>query len=463
MEQKLTLGSKFRYGLADLGFALITSAMQFFLLFYYTDVAGINPALAGAALMVGKLTWDAINDPLFGYWSDRTRSRFGRRRIYMLIGAVPLAIAAWIMFSLPKGLTGVPAFLAVLLTFWLLDTFHTMTNTPYSSLTPEMTRDYSERASLTSIRMAFSVVGYILGAAVTTILAGIFRGAGLNLQQAWSATGAVFGVIVAIVILVTARSVKERPELAGEPSKLPPAKAFIYPFKNKPFIILMLAFILSSFSFTVLTALVPYFIQYQLGMGDQVSFVLFAMLLTIGIFLIPAKLVCDRINKGPAYALGLGIASLAIMTGFFFPHHSTVLIYVVAVIAGIGFSTQWVCPWSMLPDVLEYDEKMTGERREGVYYGLWAFLTKFTGALGVAVSGWALSLYGYVPNVEQTAHALFGIRLFFAIVPAVVILFSLPFLIWYPITRKNHAELVKELAEKKAAQVAADPLAAAGQ
>ena len=131
MNQKLTLGTKFKYGLADLGFALITSAIQFFLLFYYTDVAGINPALAGPALLVGKLTWDAINDPLFGYLSDRTRSRFGRRRIYMLIGAVPLGIAAWIMFSLPKGLTGVAAFLAVLFSFWLVDTFHTMTTVPY--------------------------------------------------------------------------------------------------------------------------------------------------------------------------------------------------------------------------------------------------------------------------------------------------------------------------------------------
>jgi len=97
MDQKLTLGSKVRYGLADLGFALITSAMQFFLLFYYTDVAGINPALAGSALLVGKLTWDAFNDPFFGYWSDRTRSRFGRRRIYMVLGAIPLGLAAWII------------------------------------------------------------------------------------------------------------------------------------------------------------------------------------------------------------------------------------------------------------------------------------------------------------------------------------------------------------------------------
>jgi GPH family glycoside/pentoside/hexuronide:cation symporter len=451
MNQKLPLGTKFKYGLADLGFALITSAIQFFLLFYYTDVAGINPALAGLALMVGKLTWDAANDPLFGYWSDRTRSRFGRRRIYMLIGAVPLGIAAWIMFSLPKGLTSVAAFLAVLLSFWLVDTFHTMTTTPYYALTPELTRDYNERASLTSIRMVFSVLGYILGAALTTVLAGIFQGAGLNLQQAWSATGAVFGVVAMTTTLITTFSVKEQPGLAGEPSKLPPVKAVFTSFKNRPFIILMLAFILSSFSFTVLTALVPYFITYQLDMGSQVSFVLLVMLVMIGIFLIPAKIVSDRINKGPSYALGLFIASLAVITSFFFPHAPTPLIYVVAAVAGIGFSAQWVFPWSMLPDVIEYDEKMTGERREGIYYGLWAFLTKFTSALGIAVSGWALGLFGYVPNVEQTLHALFGIRLFFAIVPAVVILISLPFLIWYPITRKNHAELVQELAARKAA------------
>src|SRR5512135_988264 len=221
MDQKLSLRLKFQYGLADLGFALITSAIQFFLLFYYTDVAGINPALAGTALLVGKLTWDALNDPLFGYWSDRTRSRFGRRRIYMLIGAVPLGIAACIMFSLPKGLSGAAAFLAVLLSFWLVDTFHTMTTTPYYALTPELTRDYNERASLTSIRMVFSVIGYILGAALTTILAGVFQDSGLNLQQAWSATGAVFGVIAITTTLITTFSVKEDPAMAGEPSKLP--------------------------------------------------------------------------------------------------------------------------------------------------------------------------------------------------------------------------------------------------
>lgn len=450
VEGKLTNAFKVKYALADLGFALITSAMQFFLLFYYTDVAGINPAIAGTALMVGKLTWDAINDPVFGYLSDRTRSRFGRRRIYMLLGAVPLGLAAWLMFSLPRGLTGTTAFFAVLLSFWLIDSFHTLTTTPYYALTPELTRDYSERASLTSVRNVFSVFGYILGAAATSILAGVFQGAGLDLQAAWSATGAVFGAIAIVTTLLTTFSIKETPEMAGEPPSLPAFRTIFAFVRNKPFIILMIAFILSSFSFTVLTALVPYFIQYQLDMGDQVSFVLLAMLATIGIFVIPAKLVTDRINKGPTYALGLFIACLAMLACFFFPRGATPLIYVVAVVAGIGFSTQWVCPWSMLPDVIEYDEQLTGERREGIYYGLWAFLTKFTSALGVAVSGWALDLFGYVPNVVQSEQALFGIRLFFSVVPAAVIIISLPFLIWYPVTRKKHARLVQELAQRKA-------------
>jgi GPH family glycoside/pentoside/hexuronide:cation symporter len=281
-------------------------------------------------------------------------------------------------------------------------------------------------------------------------LAGIFKGVGLNLQQAWSATGAIFGVIAMTVILITTLTIKENPELAGEPSQLPAIKAMLTSFKNRPFVILMLAFTLSSFSFTVLTALVPYFIQYQLGMPDAVPLVLLVMLVTIGIFLVPAKIISDKINKGPAYALGLTIASLAIIASFFFPQGPTSWIYVIAFVAGVGFSSQWVFPWSMLPDVIEYDEKMTGERREGIYYGLWSFLGKFTGALGIAVSGWALQLFGYIPNVAQTVHALFGIRFFFAIVPAVVILCSLPFLIWYPITRKSHTELVKELAERKA-------------
>jgi GPH family glycoside/pentoside/hexuronide:cation symporter len=449
---KLSLGTKIKYGIADLGFALLGSAVQVYLLYYYTDVAGINPAIAGSALLVGKLTWDAFNDPLFGYLSDRTKSRFGRRRIYMLLGAVPLGLAAWLMYSMPKGLDGVPAFLAVLVTFLLFDTFHTMASVPYYALTPELTYDYNERASLTAIRMIFSVLGYILGAAITTVIAGLLQSLlGLNLQAAWSGMGLIFGIVTTGSILSTALTVKERPADESKISKMPPIRAVLTTFRNRPFVIMLIAFFISSFSFTMLTTLVPYFIIYQLGMKDSVSIVLLVMLVAIMVFLIPIKRLSDRINKGPAYAVGLLVAALAIISSFFFPKGPTPWIYVVAFIAGVGFSGQWVFPWSMVPDVVEYDQLLTGERREGIYFGIWALLQKFTNALGVGISGLSLAWFGYVANVEQTDHALLGIRLFFALIPSVVLILSLPLLIWYPITKKSHAKVVEELRRREEA------------
>jgi len=453
MEQKLSAGFKFRFALAELGFTAIRAILDFYLLYYYTDVAGVNPALAGSALLAAKLTWDAFNDPLFGYWSDRTRSRFGRRRLYMLIAVVPLALAIWLLFSLPPGLTGASAFFTVLLTFLLLDTFNTMAGVPYAALIAEVTHDYQERSSLGLYKGGNAVIGYILGAAGITLLVGVFRGTGLDLRQAWSVTGAVFGFLMLVTLLVTTLTIKEPAGLESEPTRTPPLRGIWLCFKNKPFLLLMAIFMLGSFAFTIQAALLPYLIQYQLGMSDQMSYIMIVSLLTTGVFVAPAKWIADKLNKGPAYALGMFVGALTFILAFFFlPHHATPWVYVVAVFIGIAFSTHWVIPYAMLPDVIEYDEKMTGERREGIYYGISNFLTKLSIALGTAIPGWALAWYGYVPNAVQTDRALVGIRFFYAMVPALVMLVFIPLAIWFPITRKSHAALRMELAEAKAVE-----------
>jgi GPH family glycoside/pentoside/hexuronide:cation symporter len=448
MLAKLPLKTKVAYGVADLGISLLTASIQFFLLFYYTDIIGIDPGLAGTALLVGKLTWDAINDPLFGFITDRTKSRWGRRKPYMLFGAIPFGLTIWLLFSLPAGMTGATAFLAVLGSFLLVDTTQTLVSVPYYALSAELTRDYDERTSLISIRMIFTVLGYIMGAALTTMIAGIFMNMGWSKTAAYSGMGAVFGVVAIVTALITTFGVKETPNPDLEPAKMPAFSQLKYVFKNRPFVQYMIMSTIISISFTLLTALLPYFLTYQLQMTSEIPLVMMVMLGTIAIFLVPWRFASQKLNKGPAYALGLAIASLAILGAFFLPKGPTPLIYVVAFVAGMGFSAQYVFPWSMIPDVLEVDQAQTGERHEGVYFGVNNFLGKLTGAIGIAASGWALKLYGYVPNVDQTAHALFSIRFFFAIVPVIAFMAALPLLIWYPITRQNHDKLIADAAKK---------------
>jgi GPH family glycoside/pentoside/hexuronide:cation symporter len=448
---KISARTKILYGVADVGLALQQAAVQFFLLFYYTDIAGVNPALAGSALLVSKLTWDAINDPLFGYLSDRTRSRWGRRRPYMLFAAVPLGLAFWLMFSLPTGLTGGVAFLAVMGTFLLFDTFHTMISMAYYAMTAEMTTGYEERTSITAVRMVFSILGYILGAAVTTVIAGLFGDLlGWTEKASWSGMGLTFGILTTIVVLTTALTVRHKPVVKSEPTRMPPVSAFLQTLRNKPFLRLIAAGSVASLGFTLITSLLPFYLIYQLDMEEQLPIVMLALLGTIALFLFPTKMLSDRINKGPAYGAGLGLASLAMISTFFLPQGPTLLIYAIAVVAGIGFAGQWVFPGSMVPDVVELDERQTGERREGLYFGVWALVGKFTGALGIAISGWALALFGYVEGAAQTPTALLGIRLFFGLVPAIILLASTPLLFWYPITKESHSQLVDELSRLRA-------------
>ncbi|MEI6876234.1 MAG: glycoside-pentoside-hexuronide (GPH):cation symporter, partial [Spirochaetota bacterium] len=419
MAAKLTSGFKLRFSLAELGFSTLRAAMDFFLLYYYTDIAGINPAIAASALLVGKLTWDAINDPLFGHWSDRTRSRFGRRRIWMLLAALPIAVFSWLQFSLPQGLSGVAAFFAVLLTFWLKDTFVTMAVVPYYSLMPEVTRDYRERSSIAMYRGAASVVGYLIGAAGMTALVGAFGGAGLSVSFSWSVTAGLYGLVAALTLIITTLSTKEQANLSAPAKVSKPFTGIRACFRNRPFVILAIVFVLGNLAFTTQATLLPYLLRYQLGMAGNISLVLMISLATTGVFLLLAKFLADRVNKGPAYALGLGLAAITFLLAFaFLPHHQTPWIYVVAVVLGIAFSAQWVLPYAMMPDIIEWDERMTGERREGIYYGIVNFLIKFAVALGVAVPGWVLAWSGYVPNVEQTETALLAIRFTYAVVPA---------------------------------------------
>jgi glycoside/pentoside/hexuronide:cation symporter, GPH family len=443
--EKLSLKTKIFYGIGDIGNAIFNTAVSFFLLIFYTDGALIAPALASSAMLIGKI-WDAVNDPIFGAISDRAHHRLGKRRVFMIYGAAPLAIFAALLWFVPKGMTDVLTFLWIAVTFILFDTFMTITGVPYYALTAELTRDYNERASLTTWRMLFGVVAFAIGASGTPFFVSLFK----DLRTGYSIVGIIYGVICALVLWISAAGIHEREDICEQTSETTPWNAFWTTLKNKKFLQLIIAYLVASLGFTLIQTLLAYYMKYQLNMPNEITPVTAILLLSVLIFLFPWQRLAKRMNKGPAFAIGLGIAGLAMLSSFLLPHHPTPLIYVVAFVAGAGFSANWVFPWSMVPDVVEFDELECGETRSGMFYGVWGFTSKLTAALAIAISGWVLQLSGYIANTEQSTRTLTSIKIFFGVVPAAVFAIAFPLLFLYPITQKSHAEVLKKLEEKKA-------------
>jgi len=322
----------------------------------------------------------------------------------------------------------------------------TLTNVPYYALTSELTDNYDERSSLTAYRMVMAVPAYLVGAAITPAIVGVFA----IQRTGYAAIGIIYGVLAALALLGCAFGIRERktPTPAAA-SRSKPLESLKIALQNKPFVRLLAAYITLNMAFALIKTLMAYFLQYQLDMAAETTLVMGLLLICVTLSLFVWKKISEKLDKGPSYAIGMLIGALAVSFMFFLPNAKTSLVYPIAALAGFGFGAQWIFPWAMVADVADVDQAKTGEQRSGMYYGVWGLVTKLSEALAIASSGWILTGFGYVPNVAQTEFARLGIRLFFGPVPAVLILLALPLLIWYPITRKTHAAMQQQQLETK--------------
>jgi len=453
---KLSLPVKLAYGAGDFGAGLTSQFLAFFLLIFLTDVAGMRPVVAGSVLAVGKV-WDAINDPLVGMMSDRTNTRWGRRYPWIFLTAVPFGLTyalIWIVPGFENEGANFWYYVAITTVFQM---FFTTTNLPYTTLTAEMTQDYDERTSLTSFRLAFSIVGGLSILIATLVMSGIIEDA----QQRYLILGIAGGIIsIASIywfIFGTYGYMQQKAKAAGnflgEANADEPQESFFQQLKivvsNRPFLFVVGIYLCSWLALQITAAVIPFYGKYVMKMDDGSALALIVQGVAIIMMFVCAAL-SKRIGKRNVYFLGSGIWILVQIGLFFLDEGQTGVLFGLCAIAGFGVATAYVVPWSILPDVIELDELNTGRRREGTFYSFMTLLQKIGLALGIYLVGLALEASSFDPTLDtQLAPALKAIRFFAGPVPLVLLIGGVILMFFYPITREVHEGIMLKLAERK--------------
>jgi len=449
--KKLSVGVKLGYGAADFGGNLFFTATAFVLMNYLTDTVGLAAALAGIALMVGRI-WDAFYDPIIGFLSDRTKTKMGRRRPFMLGGAIPLFIAMIIMFTNPSlvlgsGISQPVLFIYTMVVYIILCTTYSTVNIPYSSLGPELTTDYNERTSLNGYRFGFAGIGTLLGAGLALPIVAMAPDKNLGFVL----MGTIFGAVLLVSTLTTVFSVRESDAVRAANS-MGFWKTYSEVFKNKPYLFILMSYILHILAITIASAIVIYYFKYILGAEGMTTY---AMLILIGvaILFIPVSVAMSKkTGKKLVYGLGFIIMAVGLMVLFSIGHTQGVAFNLIMMaFMGIGMGFLYAMPYSIVADAIEYDYLRTGERREGAFFGIWTWGLKIGQALAAFIMGLTLEAMGYVANaMPQSASAQLGIRLFLGPISAGVFILAAVVLYFYPITEKRYKEILADIAVMEA-------------
>ena len=442
MASKLSAGRKIGYGVGDFGLGLLFLTASQFLLFYYTDVLGLSPSVAGW-VFGAAVVWDAMIDPLMGALANRTRSRWGRYRPFLLFGAVPLALA-WALIFVPTGLTGWPLIIYALGTHCLFRTIYTIAAMPYLALSAAMTEDSAERSALAASRLVFQAFAGVLAAFATLKLAALL-GAG---QLGWFFVSLVYGAVAAalmVLVFLAAREVS-----FGEALKIRPSFGEMIRVlrANRPFWLVCGAFLIGSVGFVFFNKSLPYWAKYGMGIENFGPFLgVLAMGITITIPL--WAWLTRRASKRITFLCGSAVSFLACVALWFAPETQGGWMPFIALL-GAGNGGVILASWAMMPDTVEYGEFRTGTRGEGAAFGFISFVQK--GALGVAAGalGEALTLIGYRANVAQSPETLSSMKAMMLGIPAFFYLGAAAFILFYPLDSRTHRRLVKILQRRRA-------------
>lgn len=445
MDQRLSRKTKLLYGAGDVGFSLTSTILGVYFAIFLTDVVGLAPGIAAISILVGRV-WDFVNDPIIGHISDRTRTRWGRRRPFLLFGSLPFALAFISLWWRPPIESQVGLAIYYAAAYLLFDTSATFAYMPYFALTPELTADYDERTALTSYRMFFSIFGSLVAFTIPLMIIGGFRpGNGQRVLL----MGVIFAFVSMLPLLLTFAGTREREHnmALSRPKLIPSLRAA---FKNRPFVFGAVIFLFTWVCISILETTLLFFLKYIVQRESQ-SDLLMGSIFIAAIFALPFwEYASRRWDKRKAYIFGVAFwAVVQIVLITLNASTGMTILFALCILAGIGVGAAHVLPWSIIPDAIEWDEYETGQRHEGMFYSLVTLTQKVASAVAIPLVLLLLEVTGYVPNAAvQPAGTMLGIRIVIGPIPALLLSAGIIFAMRYPLSRERHAE-IREALEKR--------------
>jgi GPH family glycoside/pentoside/hexuronide:cation symporter len=441
--QKLSFKEKVGYSLGDTASHFVWDMVGFWLLFFYTDVYGISAAAAGTIMLVARF-WDMAIDPIIGVVSDRTNTRWGKFRPYILFGAIPYAVLAILTFTTPNfGEMGKIIYAGA--TYVLLMTAYAFINLPYSALGAVMTDDTYERAGLNTYRFIAGFTGQFVVTGLALTLAEYFGGG--DKAQGFQYTVFLFAGLSLVFFFITFQTTKERVQPPKE-QKNSLKEDLRNLLANKAWRILAIVGIISFIMFAMQNAAIAYYFKYYLGRENNVQ--LFNVIGTVALIVaLPfSKPLAKRFGNKNVF-IGSSLISGVFFMLIYLPGVTDLYtIYTFNIIAKMAYAPAVPLLWTMIADSADYGEWTTGRRATGLYFSAAVFAQKAGWGIGAAIAGWILTASNFVPNVTQTETAITGIKLLVSVIPGVLYMSCALFMIFYKID-SNTTDLMKKELDKR--------------
>ena len=464
---KIGLSEKIGYGLGDMSSSMFWKLFGAYLMLFYTDVFGISAAVVGTMFAVTRV-WDSFFDPVVGAFADRTSSRWGRFRPYLLFLAVPFGLIGVITFLTPP-FDNTGKIIYAYVTYALMMMVYSAINVPYASLLGVMSPDPSHRNTLATYRMTFAYLGSFIALLLFMPLVNAFGGGDVNgptrlwftaPQFGWFMAVVVIAAICVVLFLACFALTKERVEpIKHEKTSL--KTDFRDLVHNKPWWILLGAGVSSLVFNSIRDGATVYYFKYyvdETAVGNisilGLPFVLSGIYLGVGqaaniVGVILAAPVSNRIGKRNTFILAMALATVLSVIFFWFNKDQLYLIFVFQILISICAGSIFPLLWSMYADCADYSELRTGNRATGLIFSSSSMSQKFGWAFGSAITGWMLAQFGFKANAVQSAETIQGIKMFLSILPAVGALLSLVFIYFYPLSESKMKKITAELQEKR--------------